>query len=413
MVARHQRTKPVRERWWQFSARLAIILAVMTSIRVKYRWRVWGDVSHRGGGRILVTNHQHDLESVVLPGLVTLRDPWHEHVVAIASERLFETGFLVPRVPPWLIPLVRQLSLGRILYLVGALPLENEPRSRTLHSWAHEVQAVHGNMPLVQVFSPEALTALHLSDLCPDNPYPLSAMWGAELAQLGETRMSLLALNEPYRTEVRTSARPRIERQFSAIEDALRNGATLYLTPEGRVSPDGRLGRFRLALDRLMPEAEGGVYLAGVSYEPFLFKKLTLCCHIVRAEKNMSGLPQELLAIRPVTVSQLLAEWMADRQDAGAFNPEDVERALLQRLSSLPSRAFLVPELTHFTRSVVERALKTMTRLGYLEPTAGGYRRTAQRHDERLHEPPDVFSHQVVSLKETLEALSIPREAAN
>lgn len=403
----------MRERWWQFSTRLAIILAVMTSIRVKYRWRVWGDVPPPQGGRILVTNHQHDLESIVLPGLLTLRDPWHERVVAIASERLFETGFLVPRVPPWLIPAVRGLSLGPILFLVGALPLENEPRSRTLHSWAHEVMAVHGDLPLTQVFSADALAALHLSHLAQESSYPLSAVWRADLAQPAEARMSLLALNEPYRSEVRASARPRIERQFAAVEEALRNGDTLYLTPEGRVSPDGRLGRFRLALDRLMPEAAGGVYLAGVSYEPFLFKKLTLCCHIVRAEKSVDGLPQELLAIRPVTVSQLLAEWLEDRQDAGDFSPEDVERGLSQRLASLPSRAFLVPELSHFAASVVERALKAMTRLGYLEPTGADYRRTAKRHDERLHEPRDVFSHQVVSLKETLDALSIPREAAN
>ena len=66
------------------------------------------------------------------------------------------------------------------------------------------------------------------------------------------------------------------------MEDVVRRGATFYLTPEGKYSVDGRIGPCGASSIDSHPLAT--IYLAGVSYDPFVSKRLSMLCRIVRLD---------------------------------------------------------------------------------------------------------------------------------
>lgn len=380
--------------------RLAIAAAAILGLRTRYRFEVRGRLPRHRGPTLIVANHQHDLESVVVPGLALLRRPWRDPVFAIASQRLFERGFLTPRAPRPLRRLVRNWSLERLLGLVGALPLENEPRSRALASFAQEVAAASGDLPAGEVFAGSVLdgragAGARLSDL-----------WGPVWAEEAQVRVSALALREPYRSEVRARLRPRLQAQLAHIEQVLRRGATIYVTPEGRVTPDGHFGRLHAVIDRLLPVAGRSVYLACVNYDPFLYRRLALRCRIVPL-RDPGCLQDELCGGRWLCVSQLLAAWLAGRGADRPFSAADAATGVDAQIAGLPDGVLLAPDLeaAGIRRGVVGRALATMVRLGYLRREGEGYARTDQRHDDRLHEAADIFAHQVAVLEETCAAV--------
>lgn len=388
---------------WSAPLRLLLAAGVLGGLRLRYRFFVYGRLPRRRGSTLVVANHQHDLESVVLPALILLGGPWRDPVVAVASQRLFERGFLTSRVPrPILGRLVQNWSLAGLLTLVGALPLENEPRSRSLSSLAQEVAARHGNLAAESVFTPGVLAALTAGG--PTGALRLADLWGPGFARAARRPVPLSGMREPYREEVRRDVRPRIDAQFRRIEAALAGGGTVYLTPEGHVTRDGRLGRLHAALDRLLPLA-GSVVLAAVNFDPFLDRRLTLRCRLVPLE-GPGALEDRLRAARPVCTSQLLARWLETRAPDGGFDAAQALSGVERELVALPGGVVTAPGLSDpkARRALVGRALGTMARLGYLREDAGTYTRTSLRFDRRLHEPADIFAHQCAVLEETAAA---------
>lgn len=388
--------------WW-VPVRLLLAVAVLLFLRCKYRVRLAGRLPRRRGATLLIANHQHDLESVLLPAVTTLRGPWREPVFSVTSQRLFEPGFLTPRLPPALRRFLWRFDLDGLLRLVGGLPIENEPLSRALSSLAGELRQSCGDLPLADVLTPRALERLATRAGRSVDGRRLSDLQGPALAREAMAAESLLALREPYRTQVRDAVRPRIEAQLAAIEASLRAGGTIYLTPEGRITRDGRLGRLRAVLDRLLPLA-GGVYLAAVSYDPFVGRRLSLHGRLLPL-RDARRLRAELLAARPVTVSQVLADWLTGREEEDGFTAAQAIAGVSGRLAGLPAAAAVEPHLRRRPAARVRAALATLRRQGLLVYRGDLYRRTALRTDRRLHEAHDIVQHQSRLLAETLEAL--------
>jgi 1-acyl-sn-glycerol-3-phosphate acyltransferase len=375
---------------------------VLTILRTRTLIRVFGRLPERRGPLLILSNHQFDLDSVVVPALAMLTPPRAVRVRAVASQRLFEPGFLAPRLPVLWRTVLRDPAFARLLAALGVLPMENEPLARSLASLGAEVAARYGDLPLASVLSEPALAALPQHPDGSAGGRRLHDLWSPPLVNLRPAATSLLALREPYRGDVRRALRPRLQAQIAAVTDALHRGETVFLTPEGRITADGRLGRMRAALDHLLPAGSGRVHLAAISYDPFRRARPTMLCRLV--PPALSGdLTRSLAAARPVTVSQLLAGWLV-AEEPTSFGAAEAAGAVRARLAGLPDAAWVPPEMRSRPDAETSAALAAMVRGGWLAAAQGRFRPTRLRRSTHLHEAGDIFAHQANQLAETVGA---------
>jgi MFS family permease len=375
---------------------VAAALAAYGHLVARVRW--WGRLPRRRGATLVVANHQHDLDGLLLPAILYLGGPWRHPVYSAASSRMFERGFLATQVPAVLRPLLWRVRLGGVLPLFGCLPLENEPRRRPLASWAEAVRARHGELRLGQVFDPAVLETLGIPE-----DAPLGALWRAELAPQALRPVSFLALREPYRREARQGLAERLEAQIRRLEDGLRRGATLYLTPEGVMTRDGSMGRLREALRRARAQG-AATWVAAVSYDPLAAGRRLGVLVRLRPVPEGTDLGAFLRASRPVTLSQLLARWALGRGGA-PFCAEEAARGVAELVRGLPPEAWVDPELRRDPEVAVRRALAALIRRRLLLADDVGLRLPETRRDPRFPRVPDIWAYQARMLEETLAAL--------
>ncbi len=365
--------------------------------RVEYR----GRLPLRQGATLVISNHLHDLDGMVAPILLTFTGPWRRPVYCAASQRLFEPGFLATRFPGIFRPFLYRRNAAGLFTVLGVLPIENQPLMRPLSSFAHFVLQAAGDLPVKDVFTPETLQKFSLPPAA-----PLSVLWDRRYAAaMLVRRVSLTALQEPYRTMVRSAQRARIEGQMQVLKERLREGATLYLTPEGRYSPNGRVQRLRLALQELLPLADR-VYGIAINYDPFLRRHLSLYVRIgpFAPDGNDSGW---LARQRTITVSQVVAAAVLSLPRA--FTEQDVRDRVRRQIEAFPPSAPVASELAQ-DGVAVTRCLRGMVKRGVVLPVANSSRGELTLAGERkraLAIFPDVSDILVFlqqSLDETLEA---------
>ncbi|MCY0884615.1 MAG: MFS transporter, partial [Firmicutes bacterium] len=299
--------------WGRALLARALAAAIWTYARLRYRIHLQGRLPAGPGPVLVVANHLHDLEGLVLPAWLGLARPWRLPLYLVASQRLFEPGFLGDRLGGTWGRLLAWVPLPQVLTALGVLPVENQLHRRPLRSVAYEVYQRHGDRPLGTVFLPRALDGL-------DPAAPLRVLWG-DRARAARAEVTPAVLQSPYRAEVIASLRPRVEAQLAAITARFRQGGILFLTPEGRMSASGAIGRLRLLWDRLAPLARAVVGVA-VTYDPWAPGPLTCYCRLIPIPAG-ADLQQRLAAARPVVPSQVWArvfrrhpQGVADRQQA-------------------------------------------------------------------------------------------------
>jgi MFS family permease len=374
--------------------RLLFMLAVATLLRayvaVAYEVRVVGRLPRDRAGLLVLANHQHDLDGMVIPARLFLADPWRGPVRSAASPRVLEPGFLSGRGPRWLGRLLGGVGLGPVLAALGVLPIEDMPLVRPLASWAYEVYARHGDLPAAEVVAPAVLEGLP-----PPAPRRLSDLWRRGRSPQAAARVSIRALRDPYRAELRDGMRRRIEAQLAALAGVLDAGETLYLTPEGRMTATGGMGRLRAAMEVVGPHARG-VYLAAVSYDPWSGRRLRMLTRLLPpADPARPGL--SLAAARPVLLSQVMAAaLLASRDGATVAELADAVRAARSSGAHavLPAR----PE------AAVRAALGRMARRGAARRQGDRWLPGSRRHDPRFPHVPDLLAAQAQQYEETLAA---------
>ncbi|WP_026960809.1 MFS transporter [Alicyclobacillus herbarius] len=406
--------------WWGAPLRVFVSALVAGYVRLAYRVRFFDRIPKMSGPTLVISNHQHDLEGMVIPAWLTLRTGWRHPIHYVASQRLFEPGFLAFRGPNWLRPLLYRLNLHRLFPILGLVPIENQPLARPIHSYAYEARTLLGDVPLSQVFTDAWLARLNLP-----GHVRLSALWGRRWAERGQIRAPMTCLVPEVRKQLRVGQRARIERQLAEIRMVFESGRTLYLTPEGRYSQDGKMTRFRQSYNELAPWARA-LYAFALSYDPYLNRRLTLYIRIVsipaHLRTDVDAVNALLAAARPVTVSQLICTWLSKLPSGTVFALEEACAGFRQVLCALPPGAQLVPEVadegqlgphlvpeavekTHLTEATA-RVLRGMIRQGSLERFgAGGFRlQTCHRH-EKFPDVEDMIHFQATVLSETCEAL--------
>ena len=183
----------------------------------------------------------------------------------------------------------------------------------------------------------------------------------------------------------------------SRMEDLARRGATFYFTPEVRSCVDGTTGAVRGAIDRLAPLAT--VYLAGVSYDPFVSKRLSMLFRVGRLD-DRARLTQALAALRPVVASQLLAKWLCTQGEP--FLCEQAVAGVESHVRALPPQLFVDPELRARPGAKVRAALSRMVEWKILERDGISYRLAAERRHPQFPLVADIVEYNARSLEETV-----------
>jgi 1-acyl-sn-glycerol-3-phosphate acyltransferase len=363
-------------------------------LHLAYRVRGWGTLPHDSEPTLLVSNHQNDLDSLAVPTELVLHAG--RPVFWVVTRRNFEPGFMAAQYPA-LAPLLRDADWSGFYRMLGMLPIENHLRARSIGSLAWALRQRHGDLPLTQAFSDDALApfagraAVRTLD---DVRSPRA--FGTAFS----TKVSMRSLREPYRRELLEATRDGIERDFERVESTLRLGGTVYLTPEGGYTSDGRMRPMLRSLRRLAALAR--VVVVPISYDPFVGKRLSLLYRIV-APDDPDDIETSLKAARPVTTSQVVADYLT-RGAGTTFNVADAKGAVRERVRALPPRAFVDPRLRVNPDAATAAAVGRLAQLGLISKSRGRYRVQGGRHPRFPHVG-NIVTHQANCYGETLAAL--------
>jgi MFS family permease len=377
----------------------SVLLVGLTSairqplIATRIRVRQWGRLPLRRGPTVLIANHQHEDESEIIVERTYLQSRCRPAFTA-SSRRMYEPGFFATRMP-WLAPLMRNVNAGPLFVGIGMLPLENELSSRPLRSLALAIRARHGDLPLEQVFRAEALATV------PPGTRTLSDLLTPAQFALGESRVRLSHLLEPYRREALVALRAGIDADIARIVDVVRRGATFFVTPEGFYSTDGRMRPLKGIVDHLVPIAR--VWFAAIAFDPFRGRRLSMLYRVVEPAGTVD-LATLLAAARPVTTSALLATWLLSVDLP--FDANEAAEGVMRLRDELPSGAFVDPELANNARGCVDDALDRMLARGLLLGDAGRCRLSPRRTDPRFPGVADAVGYQAAFHAETVAALA-------
>lgn len=385
---------------WAVPLRAVAVISNYAWDHLAYRVRHWGNIPHKRGPTLIIANHQHDFESMAIVSTTTLESgSWRHPVFTASSRRMYEPGFLATRLP-WMSLFLRRVNAGQLFVSLGMLPIENELGARELTAFAWTVAQRHGDLPLSEIFDDRVASRFPPGTKSSD-------LGRRDLFTEAHRVVKVSTVREPYRREILDETRANIDLDLARMEDVVRRGGTFYLTPEGHYTTDGRMLPMRGAIERLAPLAT--IYLAGVSYDPFVARRFSMLYRVVRYgpldpqrdDKRMTTLTRTLAAIRPVVTSQLLATWLHERADS--FTAGDAVAAVERELKRLPPQLFVDPELRRRPAAMVRRALPLMTAWKILERDGDRYRLSPERRHPQFPFVDDIVAHQTRFFAETLE----------
>ncbi|MBV8172923.1 MAG: hypothetical protein JO219_13430 [Candidatus Eremiobacteraeota bacterium] len=366
-----------------------------------YRVRGWGALPRRRGATLVVANHQHELEAAALVAALSVRPfSWRYPIFAVAGRRMFEPGFLADRLPLLRFAL-REVNSGTLLGALGLQPVENELHTRSFGSLAYWARIRHGDVPVDAVFSERARARL------PSDIKTVADILDARHFKVSRTPASLSELLEPYRSEELAATRKQLEADVEHFAQLARDGATIYITPEGTYSGDGRMRRMRGLLLTLGPLAS--IWMTAISYDPFVGRRLSMLYRVVQARNDMPLEPQ-VKANRPITTSVLLGNWLHGRREP--FAPAEAEDAVIGQVATLPPNVFIDPELRRMPQRMVRSALDGLRRTGTLEAAADRLRLTERRSHPQFPRTADIIEYQHNFLQESLEGAAFMSSAA-
>ena len=376
---------------WLQPLRWAAVLAVCGYYRIAYRVRGWGDLPRRRGPALVVANPQHDMESAVIVASMNVATlSWRYPIFTASSRRMWEPGFFAERIS-WLRFALQGSNFGWLFASIGMQPVENELHSRPFVSLAYSLSKKHGDVPLRDVFRDSAMAKL------PPGLLTLNDLMLPRHFAAGRLYTTLSELREPYRTEALAATRAQLDADLAHFARLVSAGATVFLTPEGFYTGDGRMQRLRGLLGTLQPL--GKKWLAGVSYDPFVGRRLSMLYHIVPATDGAS-LEDQIKASRPVTTSALLATWLSSRSEE--FSAAEASQAVSAQLAALPANVFIDPDLRNKPEWMTRSAIAGLRRIGALREEGGRLVITQQRKHPQFPHTGDMIAYQRNFHEETL-----------
>jgi hypothetical protein len=168
----------------------------------------------------------------------------------------FQPGFLARIVqhPGWFARLLRPISVGPVLRMVGVHPLDSL-HFRPVETWLREALVAEGDVAIGTLLAQDALASIAAA--AGDDPAalarrPLSALLAWRYFRPLQQPLGPELFRGPARRRAEARVLALAKVQLAELAAWLRAGGSLYTSPEGRLSPDGRLGPVRAGMLRLL-----------------------------------------------------------------------------------------------------------------------------------------------------------------
>ena len=366
-----------------------------TYLLLHYRLVIEGSPPPQKGAILVIANHQHDLDGMIIPPLLTSMRPYRHAAFCVASKRLFEPGFLAFRGPKWMRPLLYRVNLAHLFRSVGILPMENQPLKRPISSYSHEIYEHYGNLLLSEVFQPELMMSIQAR---PEER--LKDLWGIHLSVASRQEVTMQTLLPNYKQFIKKNERTKIEEELQCAKFTLQAGEMLFLTPEGKYTQHGKLIQMKQALKELLPFAER-IIVSTITYDPFIEKKMLV--YVRFDHTSVEEAITKLAITRPVTLSHLVAYSWAHRKIDTMTMDELIEsvRSLLQHMIGIKLSGSVQP-----IRTIVPIIVKRMTEYGLLKEINGNYHQGIYMNISEFPGVEDILSYYSNMLEETIQSLT-------
>ncbi|MDA8383016.1 MAG: hypothetical protein M0037_08170 [Betaproteobacteria bacterium] len=370
--------------------------AVLTELVLKLRYdiRVSGREHYAAGvPTLLVANHRSDADGPIMAAVMLRRRgvacrgdvPYF-----VAREDLFARGFLaryVPAGPAFLRPLLRRLCLARFLELMRVRPMRRVAE-RTMGEVLAQIGDIAGPMPLAQILKASQL-ARYARLAAPNSvPATVEEARAERYRSLNQERLGLFKLRRETFQRLAAYDREVIARQLAAFVSLLDAGETVFLAPEGVVSPDGRPMRSKAALHRLLNRARADVRVVpvGLTYD---FMTTGRTAVFVRFGPELTGVTacgvtaldervhRALAAQYTATATHLASAWLRARLHAGerAIDSSALRDAVVRAAHDLARRGVPVDGrllVARAARARIAECLGYCRRVGLLASRQGG-----------------------------------------
>jgi len=396
---RHDNMNP----WWSAFARPALAAAFATIPRVAFALDVSGLEHARVQPPVyFAISHKRDLDTMAPLGRILFYRGWRsltrEVRFAMRSDS-FEPGFLARAVavPRWVrvfLRLVRPISVGPILRGLGVYPL-TDYSMRPGETWIREYLRVEGDTPVGATLAPWMIQRLAEAT----NNHPDA------VARLMLSGLMAWRFHDPLQPRVGPdmfagAARRRAERrvvetakaELEAIAGWMRRGGSLYGSPEGRLSPDGRISPITSGLHRILREAHPETRLVTIMivYDFMTTHRRRMFVTLAPPIERVPQIPQRTLdeVLRHAwlrsarfTCTQLGAAFLVRRAQnaqlgAEPFTLDECIDAIAAEARSLLEQGRQVDRRLLTKRGARERVrgfLAFATRRGYIQPAGRGH----------------------------------------
>jgi 1-acyl-sn-glycerol-3-phosphate acyltransferase len=221
-------------------------------------------------GTVMACTHKSSTDiPVVIPRLYLWKFPrrmkqFHS-IYEMTREDLFEDGFFINFVPAWnkYRRFLTKINIGWYFDFLQARPIKT-PDEQSASQLLHEAKRIYGNLPAVKILARDFRVRIFGDSA--DSPHLKisDAILKADLTLLKEFFTPEM-FAEPYAAETRKRHRETLIKQLREFTRLLERGETFFIHPEGEISLNGRYGKAKAALMRIVQNSRADITLLPVN----------------------------------------------------------------------------------------------------------------------------------------------------
>ena len=239
--------------------RTIIITAFWIATRISFHVEIHGLEHDKGEPRTYFgMAHKRDLDPIILIPSIIFHRGWLGRDKALhfaLRGDAFSPGYLARIVmqPRWISRFLRLLSIGTILRWLGTHPTES--LLRPTEEWIRELLNVEGDVPAGKVLAPMILCEIAgaTGESCQQiADHPLSHLLSWRYHTALQYFYGSEILLSPARRLIERRLVSRIKQQLTDLSAWLQSDGSLLGSPEGQLSPDGKLQPVNPALHRIL-----------------------------------------------------------------------------------------------------------------------------------------------------------------
>lgn len=260
-------------RWLRYLWREFVALNMYLTTRAVYKVETRGMENFKYDPSVIVAcSHKRDGDiPLVIPRLYYFKRPNHRkhlRMIYVATrDDLYENGFLTlyfPTLDRRFRSIISRVRVARLFKQVQTCPVKL-PDEQTVHQLLQETKRLEGNLFLHEVLTPEWYERLLGAENVERTDLRLwDAILKAPLSVLGQYATPRI-FKEPLATRIMKRHHQTIVGQLRNISRILDKGGVIFIAPEGRVTPDGRFGKMRAALTRVVQQTRADVKMMPVN----------------------------------------------------------------------------------------------------------------------------------------------------